>query len=119
MARNDFSSSTKILLSFCETDATKKLVEIYGDRLTGLNRGEKYKLVSAISVYLGLSHAPGESPSDAKRFASENLVTVAEFMFSALPNDVDCCLEILKDESIDSLAAILSAISEYAKEDNR
>lgn len=119
MARNDFSSSTKTLLSFSETTATKKLVDIYGDRLTGLNRGEKFKLVAAISCYLGLEHMPGESLQDAKRFASENLVTISELMFSALPNDVDCCLSILKHEDIDSLAAILSPISEYAKEDNR
>ena len=94
-------------------------MDIYGDRLTGLNRGEKFKLVAAISCYLGLAHAPGESPSDAKRFASENLVTVTELMFSALPHDVDCCLSILKNESINSLAAILSPISEYARKDNR
>ena len=114
-----FTSSTKTLLSFSETTATKKLVAKYGDRLTGLNRGEKYKLVAAISIYLGLSHVPGESDMDAKRFATENLLTIAEYVFhQSLPNDVDCCLDILKDESIDSLASILSPISEYAREDN-
>ena len=120
MARNEISSSTKILLSFSETESTKILVEQYGDRLSGLNRGEKFKLASAISIYLGLEHSPGESIADAYRFANiENILSITNLMFSSLPHDVEVCLTILIGESIESLAAILPAICCYAGEDNR
>lgn len=120
MARNDFSSSTKMLLSFSETEATKAMVELYGDRLTGLNRGEKFKLASAISLYLGLEHSPGQSIADANRFANtENILSITQLMFSAFPQAVEICLGCLIGESIDSLAAILPAIASYASEDNR
>ena len=47
-----FTSSTKILLSFAETELTKKLVSACGDRLSELTQMEKYQLSAAITVYL-------------------------------------------------------------------
>ena len=114
-----FTSSTKILLSFSETDSTKRVVAKYGDRLSGLSQSQKYSLVAAIATYLwGISE---DIELKTRNFThNENLVSTSRFAISPdLPKDVRDCLFILKNEDPHNLATILSAISDYAKEDDR
>ena len=114
-----FTSSTKTLLSFSETDATKKLVAKYSDRLSGLSQSDKYSLLVAINCYLwGISE-------DIEKVSNhwtntETLVTVPHYAINPdLSKSVKDCLIILQNDSTDSLADILSPISDYAREDTR
>ena len=119
MTHNEISSSTKTLLSFSETDATKLLVAKYGARLSGLTQSEKYSLVAAIGCYLwGISE---DIELGTKEFNdTETLVTVPYFAINPdLSEKVKDCLIILQNDSTYSLAAILSPISDYAREDTR
>lgn len=114
-----FTSSTKPLFSFAETDGLKKLVACAGDRLTGLTRAEKYQLSTALSLMLwtiaeDLESALLEVPEDWQPISVEAVASSLKFS-----GNVKLCLLCLTDESPETLAAILSAINEYAREDNR
>lgn len=118
MTRNEFSSSTKVLFAFAETEATKKLVNAYGDRLSELTQMEKYQLVTAIGLLMWSLAYDIENNDDRP---SDDLVSALEALNEdiELTGNVQACLLILKDEDPDNLSAILSAICEYAREDDR
>ena len=117
-----FTSSTKILLSFAETELTKKLVSACGDRLSELTQMEKYQLSTTISLYLWGLAEDIENPNDEGYSDGED-DTVLDIAQKYLPfgvsGNVKAALFILKNEDPDNLAAILSAVNEYAKEDTR
>jgi hypothetical protein len=117
-----FSSSTKPLLSFAETELLKKLVSACGDRLTELSQSEKYQLSTVISLYLwGLAEDIEQpNPEGYKDGADDDVLTIAQkYLPFTVSGDVKAALFILKDEDPDNLATILSAVNEYAKEDDR
>ena len=119
MAHKKFSTSTKVLFAFSETEATKKLVAKYGDRLSGLSQSEKYSLIAAIGCYLwGIAE---DIELGTKEFNdTETLVTVPHFAINPdLSKSVKQCLVILQNDSTESLAAIIYPLGEYAKEDTR
>ena len=116
------SSSTKPLLSFAETELTKKLVSACGDRLSELTQMEKYQLSAAITVYLwGLAEDIEQANDEGYDDGSEDsLLDIAQIALSfEVTGNVKAALFILKNEDPDNLAAILSAVNEYAKEDTR
>ena len=117
-----FSSSTKPLLSFAETELTKKLVSACGDRLSELSQSEKYQLSTTISLYLWGLAEDIENPNDEGYPDGED-DTVMDIAQKYLPfgvsGNVKAALFILKNEDPNNLAAMLSAVNEYAKEDTR
>ena len=116
------TSSTKPLLSFAETEITKKLVSACGDRLSELSQSEKYQLSTTISLYLWGLAEDVENPND-EGYPDGKDDTVLDIAQKYLPfgvsGNVKACLFILKNEDPDNLATILSAVNEYAKEDTR
>ena len=117
-----FTSSTKILLSFAETELTKKLVSACGDRLAELSQSEKYQLSTTISLYLWGLAEDVENPNDEgyPDGADDTVLDIAQkYLPFGVSGNVKACLFILKDEDPDNLATILSAVNEYAKEDTR
>ena len=117
-----FTSSTKILLSFAETELTKKLVSACGDRLSELTQMEKYQLSAAITVYLwGLAEDIEQSNDEGYDDGTDDtLLDIAQIALSfEVTGNVKAALFILKDEDPNNLAAMLSAVNEYAKEDTR
>ena len=116
------SSSTKPLLSFAETELTKKLVSACGDRLSELSQMEKYQLSAAITVYLwGLAEDIEQSNDEGYDDGTDDtLLDIAQIALSfEVTGNVKAALFILKDEDPNNLAAMLSAVNEYAKEDTR
>ena len=116
------SSSTKPLLSFAETELTKKLVSACGDRLSELTQMEKYQLSAAITVYLwGLAEDIEQSNDEGYDDGTDDtLLDIAQIALSfEVTGNVKAALFILKDEDPNNLAAMLSAVNEYAKEDTR
>lgn len=114
-----FTSSTKPLLSFCETDGLKKLVAAAGDRLTGLSKTEKYQLSTVLSLILwtvaeDLESVVIEVPENWQPLSFEAIAANLK-----VSGNVKLCLLYLTDESPDTLAAILPVINEYAREDDR
>ena len=117
MSHKQFSSSTKILLSFAETEITKKLVTVYGNRLEKLTQCEKYQLVTAIGLLMWSLAYDIENGDDRE---SDNLMSSLAVLENVeVTGNVQACLVILKNEDPHNLASILSAISEYAREDDR
>lgn len=117
-----FTSSTKPLLSFAQTTILEKLVSACGDRLTELKQSEKYQLSTVISFYLwGLAEDMEETePGGYPDGADEDLLAIAQkYLPFSVSGDVKAVLFILKDEDPDNLAAILPAITAYAREDER
>ena len=117
-----FASSTKPLLSFAETELTKKLVSACGDRLSELTQMEKYQLSAAITVYLwGLAEDIEQSNDEGYDDGTDDtLLDIAQIALSfEVTGNVKAALFILKDEDPNNLAAMLSAVNEYAKEDTR
>ena len=116
------TSSTKPLLSFAETELTKKLVSACGDRLSELTQMEKYQLSAAITVYLwGLAEDIEQSNDEGYDDGTDDtLLDIAQIALSfEVTGNVKAALFILKDEDPNNLAAMLSAVNEYAKEDTR
>ena len=116
------TSSTKPLLSFAETELTKKLVSACGDRLSELSQMEKYQLSAAITVYLwGLAEDIEQANDEGYDDGSEDsLLDIAQIALSfEVTGNVKAALFILKDEDPNNLAAMLSAVNEYDKEDTR
>jgi hypothetical protein len=102
-----FTSSTKPLLSYAETELTKKLVRACGDRLTELTQMEKYQFSAAITVYLwGLAEDIEQANDEGYDDGSEDsLLDIAQIALSfEVTGNVKACLVILND---------------YAREDTR
>lgn len=117
-----FTSSTKPLLSFAQTTVLEKLVDAVGDRLTELTQSEKYQLSAVISIYLwGLAEDIEEpNPTGYDDGADDDLLSIAQtYLPFGVSGNVKAVLFILKDEDPNNLATILSAVNEYAKEDDR
>jgi hypothetical protein len=117
-----FTSSTKPLLSFAETELIKKLVSACGDRLAELTQMEKYQLSAAITIHLWGCAEDIEQPNDEgyDDGADDDLMTTAQtYLPFGVTGNVSAALFILKDEDPDNLASILPAIVSYAKEDDR
>ena len=117
-----FTSSTKPLLSFAETEILKKLVSACGDRLSELSQSEKYQLSTTLSLYLWGLAEDIENPNDEGYPDGEDdtvLDTALKYLPYGVSGNVKAALFILKHEDPENLASILSAVNEYAKEDTR
>jgi hypothetical protein len=109
-----FTSSTPILLSVEQTAGTEKFSKVFGDRLSELSRCEKYQLAAVIALILWEIAEDAESSVMGPQVVAVEAIEKLEVSPS-----VKLCVLILKDEFPETLAAILPAISAYAKEDDR
>jgi N-acyl-L-homoserine lactone synthetase len=109
----EFSSSTKVLTSFAESPQIRELTRLFGDRLSGLTRLEKYQLVTAI----GQTMIEIANDENAERLKTVYDVSAPE-SYRWFPLVLKA-IGILKGEDPANLAAILAPIAEYAREDDR
>lgn len=109
-----FSSSTKVLTSFAESPQIRELTRVFGDRLSGLTRLEKYQLVAAIGLTLWWL-----DPTDQEIWPEADIATLPDQVLPSMEDNTMKAIAILEGEHPDNLAAILAPIAEYAREDDR
>lgn len=119
MSHSNFSSSTKVLQAFGDSPSIKSLCKVYGDRLAGLTQMEKYQLSTAIGVTLWSASQDIEDPSPFELPDEDIEECVLGSNLPEVSPNVWQAIQFLKSEDLDNLAAIYSAIAEYAKEDDR
>jgi hypothetical protein len=105
-----FTTSDKPLLSFVGTTLLKKFVEAVGDRCERLTQSERYQLATCMSTYCwAYSELDEEEEPETLQECYESSVSLA------ITANVQACLIMLKNEDPDNIAAILPAISAYAR----
>jgi hypothetical protein len=117
-----FSSSTAVLTSFGQSADINLLCADYGERLQGLTQSEKYQLVVALGLTLWNAAEKIESESDDDDDDdddTDHLDTVLSVQTPDFDDKPWTAFKVLKNEDLNNLACILSAIAEYAKEDDR
>ena len=112
-----FTSATKTLTYYIDTPGTQRLVEACGSRLTEMTQREKYQLAGTIGEYLATMV---KDPENGELDEDETWTLLDHISQNnhCLTNNVKALLVILRDEKCESLAALLPAIAEYARDDN-
>lgn len=105
------ATSTEILTFYVDTPGVRKLVESCGRRLGELSQFQKYQLVSLISSYLALMTDEDENEEDW------SLINHGQECFPEISNTVFTVLDILQNDNCRTLAKLLPAIAEYARDD--
>lgn len=116
----EFSSSTKVLVSFADSPQIRGLTRLFGDRLSGLTRLEKYQLVAAIGELLMNIADDEENEEYGISFSNTTDITQCRPLSNRpLSKNAVNAIDTLKGEDPANLAAILAPIAEYAREDDR
>lgn len=118
-----FSSSAKILTSHADTQGTQKLAASFGSRLENLNQEDKYQLISAVGVHLWGMCESATEVQELKGTSYDDTLDLVQDADIALTfevnEDVKQALILLQNDTAETLAALLPAIAEYARDDDR
>ena len=109
-----FSSATKPLTYYIDTPGTHVLTLLFGLRLPGLSKREKFQLCGVIAEYLAVMV---EDPSNGEGDEDWTLLDHESHNQNDIANNVYSALKILVKEDCESLAALLPVIAEYARDD--
>ena len=118
------STSAKTLTYYIETPGICKLARACGDKLQRLTQEELYQLCTAIALMLwGCVEPTAEvDPDDefADLFEAESepdlINSVEELVTPDVTGNVKACLILLQNEDPETLAALLPAVAEYARD---
>ena len=106
-----FTSSAKTLTYYADTIAVRQLCERFGGRLERLSQHEKYRLCAGISLEL----VDLSDPEDERRGEDAGDISCATFGLDAVSQS----RKIIDNENPGTLAKLLPAIAEYARDDDR
>ena len=111
-----FTTTTKTLTYYIDTTGIQRLAKACGERLTGLNTREKYQLAGVIAEYLA-TMVEDEENGELGEDETWTLLNHEAQHQNDITGKVHAVLAILADEECESLAALLPAIAEYARDD--
>ena len=111
-----FTSSAKTITHYADSPGIRKLEQACGARLTELTQREKYQLIETIGGYLACMV---EDPENGELGPDDVWTPIdhAKQWNPDIDNNVFALLFILKDEKCETLAHLLPAIAEYARDD--
>jgi hypothetical protein len=110
------TSTTKPVTYHIDTPGIRKLEQAVGAKLTGLTQREKYQLIEAIGGYLSNMVADDEN-TELGEGDVWTLIDYAKQCCPDIENNVFAILFILKDDECETLAHLLPAVAEYARDD--
>lgn len=130
---SQFTTSAKTLTYYVETTAIKKLGDAFGHKLDKLTQEEKYQLCTSISLMLwgccdsGIGEGQVSEEYDELDFsdlvdseAEPDLITTQNaYLVPEVTAHVMTALILLQNEPPETLAQLLPAIAEYARDDDR
>jgi hypothetical protein len=103
-------TSTKTITFFADTTGIRKLESSFGGRLSGLSKAELYQLAAIVSSFLSVVCEGGGEIDDF------SLVSFAHESVFDTENVVVAALFILREEEPETLACLLPAITQYARD---